>query len=699
MNQYTTTSSVPLQQQILFLLCRLMVLRVNYALLDSDRLFVNSVLRQLDLIKRGHVREAPQLLSYIFQFLILLAQARNSMTQLVDMPRVLALAAEIIGSSALRPRQALPALRPIVHELFVVSLRAPPRSRPDLLAMQDQVVDMLMHVVAHPPVLDQLHTLLRGVAHDEERHRRLSRRVVDALLPLMARRRVAIRNPRVLWVVHRLMEGVAPISLRPVVLLIRCMFDAAAGEIPVPGGGVGGGGGAPPRPPPPAGRGAWLPIVLVLLRVLARNPEVALLAGLQDIMVAGGEPPAAAPSLPPPAVALVQFLFAAILRVARDFTGNPAATDFDSQQFAQLLQFVFVILNRSDSARLLAAARQQAAAAAAGMQGPMSRVVVAHPLLAVYWCQLLVLLQVDRGAWRTICGLDLPAGMAISCGQDVSRRGAFLLHCESLVQQQQLGQGQASENGPSGEGATAVADAAAAATAALLDCVCGQDDGWFRRLFELCTETPVTHLLAVTTAAPEHHPRLLCRVEAALATVPPSTRGQVPFVTGLLRALSAAPPSPALIALLLRQFLPSRHLAARRLCDAVAAAKLRAWLASMAGSMALSSTPPPAASRPGVVGDLFALFQAVVPQPRTCPQLCAVFTEQGSAPLARQSATIEELVAMSPDSWHLQFVSTCCHRDNRSGRSDHAVCELLRHLQADALMYVDHRCSVHPHLP
>lgn len=684
MNQYTTTSSIPLQQQILFLLCRLMVLRVNYALLDGDRLFFNSVLRQLELVKRGHVRESQQLLSYIFQFLILLAQGHTSMAQYVDMAKVLALAAEVVGSSALRPRQALPALRPIVHELFVVSLRAPPRSRADLEAMQDKVIGILMGVIAHPPVLDQLYTLLRGVASDEERHRRLSRKVVDALLPLMSRREVAIRNPRVLWIIHRLMESLAPISLRPVVLLLRCMFDAAAGAVPcralkVAATATG-----------KRGDGAWLPIVLVVLKVLAGNPEGALLAGLEDVITCAELPE----SDVSPAGCLVEFFFAALVKVASDFVTNPVATEFDSQQFAQLLQFIFVILNKSDSRILLTSAKGQAKVMAEAMMASMRLVVVAHPLIAIYWCQLLLLLRVDGVMWSTPCGLDLPTSASISCGQDVARRGAFLLHCESILAYHSSDL-TGEEVGVQAMTADCGANTLASATSSFLDEICSQDDGWFGLLFALCDESPVKQLLAAATRCTPNHPQLLGRVEKALLAVPAAVRDQVSFITRLLGILCAAPSSPALLSLLIRRFLPTRHLSARRLCDSLTAEHLRVWLGSIAGSVTPSSdacepngsveTAPP---HPKVVSELFALFSSEISKPRTCPRLCAVFTELGSSPFPVQSATMEQLVSVSPDSWHLQFVSSCCQRVNRGARSDHAVCELLRHLQPDALVSV-----------
>ena len=50
---------------------------------------------------------------------------------------------------------------------------------------------------------------------------------VDALLPLLGRREVAVVNARVLNLLNALLDHVAPVALRPIVLLLNCMLEAA----------------------------------------------------------------------------------------------------------------------------------------------------------------------------------------------------------------------------------------------------------------------------------------------------------------------------------------------------------------------------------------------------------------------------------------------------------------------------------------
>ena len=56
LKQYTVTSCLQLQRQVLDLLTQLIQLRVNYCLLDSDMIFISFVLKQFEFIEEGQIR-------------------------------------------------------------------------------------------------------------------------------------------------------------------------------------------------------------------------------------------------------------------------------------------------------------------------------------------------------------------------------------------------------------------------------------------------------------------------------------------------------------------------------------------------------------------------------------------------------------------------------------------------------------------
>ena len=65
LKQYTVTSSLSLQQQVLNLLAQLVQLRVNYCLLDSDQIFIGFVIKQFEFIEEGQIRFVPKLVEEV----------------------------------------------------------------------------------------------------------------------------------------------------------------------------------------------------------------------------------------------------------------------------------------------------------------------------------------------------------------------------------------------------------------------------------------------------------------------------------------------------------------------------------------------------------------------------------------------------------------------------------------------------------
>ena len=56
LKQYTVTSSLELQQQVLYLLSQLVQQRVNYCLLDYDQVFIGFIIKQFEYIEERQIR-------------------------------------------------------------------------------------------------------------------------------------------------------------------------------------------------------------------------------------------------------------------------------------------------------------------------------------------------------------------------------------------------------------------------------------------------------------------------------------------------------------------------------------------------------------------------------------------------------------------------------------------------------------------
>lgn len=94
--QYTVTSDGQVQCAVLRLLMQLLQLRVNYCLLDSERVFIGFVLRQFELIEHGHCAE--QLVPHVFRFLVQLSYEKNHSKPVIGVPEILQLCDGLVAS-------------------------------------------------------------------------------------------------------------------------------------------------------------------------------------------------------------------------------------------------------------------------------------------------------------------------------------------------------------------------------------------------------------------------------------------------------------------------------------------------------------------------------------------------------------------------------------------------------------------------
>ncbi|RXM28279.1 Huntingtin [Acipenser ruthenus] len=188
LKQYTTTTSVYLQRQVLDLLAQLVQLRVNYCLLDSDQVFIGFVLKQFEYIEVGQFRDSEAIVPNIFFFLVLLSYERYHSKQIIGIPKIIQLCDGIMASGRKAVTHAIPALQPIVHDLFVLrgSNKADAGKE---LETQKEVVVLEMFIL----VLQQCHK------ENEDKWKRLSRQIADIILPMLAKQQCSVGTVQ-LWI-------------------------------------------------------------------------------------------------------------------------------------------------------------------------------------------------------------------------------------------------------------------------------------------------------------------------------------------------------------------------------------------------------------------------------------------------------------------------------------------------------------------
>ena len=84
LKQYTVTSSLELQQQVLYLLSQLVQQWVNYCLLDSDQVFIGFIIKQFEYIKEGQIRWVLRCQSISIYPVISVKQSRSVVMKTQD---------------------------------------------------------------------------------------------------------------------------------------------------------------------------------------------------------------------------------------------------------------------------------------------------------------------------------------------------------------------------------------------------------------------------------------------------------------------------------------------------------------------------------------------------------------------------------------------------------------------------------------
>lgn len=683
MNLYTTTSSIPLQRQILLLLCRLLTLRVNYNMLDGNLVFIKAVLKQLELIENGHIRNAHLLLSRLFQFLTLLIPEQSKLDGLLSMQRIIQLVDGLLASIHLPPRLFLPSLQPIVRELFIKSssrqnLR--PQKEVELSTLREVVINTLLKHLKHPPVWTQLDLLLTVSQDDEEKLKPLSRKIVDGLLPLLSSGEITIRNFKMYNSINSMLRHVAPVSLRPVVMLLKCLFKVALPHIHLNGAEVSAENGGANTPTKVSGgdsdaaadidtslssdaaAGALASpgslrtaTLLVLLGCILRNTESSVLSAVTDFLVPGADSEPIAPE-----DALMQFIFQLLEHLAARFQAKQIITEFHCQEFAQLVKIMYSFSSDAEAyPRLYAACHREASTRGTHLNELIRRTIFIKPLLAVYWTQLLLVVKSEHGSWLEVSMLESRQGASITRGENVALHGAFVLSCENLVCTLEA----ATKPGSTGEKLPEL-------MAALKD----KPVAWYISIVG-CSNEPTVLQLVTTVGLIGGDLAKIFYERVAAAMDASNFQNQLPPVqTKMLILFSKVRPSVDLIQLLIVQILPTPRLAVARRCEML--------LSKMLDALSASTQPPSLASVVQLFDDCSAAVKVNVKA--RFPVLSASFERAGHTSIptvaSTQISSIEGLMAVPYEQWHQAYVIGVCGKSGRKGRSDQAACKLLENI-------------------
>jgi len=652
-------------------------------------LFVKSILKQLELIEHGHVRNVQDLLSHLFRFLAHLAREHNKLEDKLNMPRLLQLGDQLLASVHLAPRNALPALKPIVQEIFLSgrsSKSRRPEKETEYMALREVVTNTLIKQMRHPAVWELLTMLLRHFCvHNEEQWKRLSRTVIDTLLPLLSGGQVTIKNCRVLRSMTELFNTVAPISLRPMIMLFSCAFAIASPYVVASGPSL-----KPVKPQPDVGAAGadaaagaevnphnhysekdealrelhqeanftfgtgWISSLIVVLECIAASDELSVLSGVSQFLnpadVAQSEGNGAS-NLPPEDVYFL-FLLDSLLYCGTNFqTRTP--TEFECQEMHRLISIIRTFTNSATFPKMHRAACRgdMERISAVGQAVLQTRVV--NPMVIVLWTQVVQDLGWDVSDWFQKCGLgESPSVLTVN--QQICQSSAFLLECHAIAVGLRSG----------------VPEAVNAVASTLLE----KPLRWFVLLASNAKETPVIGLatLMCTTNKAEAFLSRLTRVLGSLFV-----KSQTPTCQrDLVFFFRALPPSLMTVRMLMSLIIPSVRRAVSSIGDIVLAEKIRSLREVPAGH--------PQAVSAEVFRALFVHYRLVTPKGTPRKRTLREFQLLGLQP-GTNMMDIESLLEVSPLQWLVGFVKTQCKQSSRQAQSGLARRDLLLYIDKDSL--------------
>ncbi|KAG8453434.1 hypothetical protein GDO86_000166 [Hymenochirus boettgeri] len=372
---------------------------------------------------------------------------------------------------------AIPALQPIVHDLFVLRGANKADAGKELETQKEVVVSMLLRLIQYHQVLEMFILVLQQChKENEDKWKRLSRQIADIILPMLSKQQMHIDSHDALGVLNTLFETLAPSALRPVDMLLRSMFVTPCTMTSV------------------STVQLWISGILAILRVLiSQSTEDIVLSRIQElsfspmliccqniIMLREGdndslseEVSEQAENKPPPEETFSRFLLQLVGILLEDIVHKELKVDlteqqhtFYCQQLGTLLMCLIHIFKSGTFRRITSAASRLFKGdgnggnfyTLEGLSDLVESMFPTHPSLVLLWCQFLLLIDYTNYNWWSNVHQTLkrnsysstklllspqmstdsddlaPGSKPGVCSREIVRRGALILFCDYVCQ-------------------------------------------------------------------------------------------------------------------------------------------------------------------------------------------------------------------------------------------------------------------------
>ncbi|CAF1277551.1 unnamed protein product [Adineta ricciae] len=181
LKKYVNSNETEFQAAVLDLLVQLLLLRVNYSLLDADEHFLTHITNQLEMIEEtiAGYDVSPHFIYRIAEFLMMLSHDTLHSKQVIKVQDLIKHCDSLLASGHEPETHALAALEPVVYDLFLVRLKT---DNKELEAQRMVIVQTLLKLVRYNKALQLLTVILDSVRSEVDKWKRLSRQIVDIVL-------------------------------------------------------------------------------------------------------------------------------------------------------------------------------------------------------------------------------------------------------------------------------------------------------------------------------------------------------------------------------------------------------------------------------------------------------------------------------------------------------------------------------------
>ncbi|CAF2804314.1 unnamed protein product [Rotaria sp. Silwood2] len=181
LKKYVNSNESDFQATVLDLLVQLLLIRVNYSLLDADEHFLTHIINQLEMIEEtiAGYDVSSHFIYRIAEFLVMLSHDTLHSKQVIKVQDLIKHCDSLLASGHEPETHALSALEPVVYDLFLVRLKT---DNKELEAQRMVIVQTLLKLVRYNKALQLLTVIVDSVRSESDKWKRLSRQIVDVLL-------------------------------------------------------------------------------------------------------------------------------------------------------------------------------------------------------------------------------------------------------------------------------------------------------------------------------------------------------------------------------------------------------------------------------------------------------------------------------------------------------------------------------------